>query len=98
MPGLSDALLSLRPGAVWTCGNTYESISWMSNDIVKPTEQEVTDEINRLNIEYQNNEYQRLREKEYPTFGEQFDLLYHQGYDGWKTVITAVKNKYPKPV
>jgi hypothetical protein len=42
-------------------------------------------------------EYQRLRASEYPSFADQFDLLYHGGYDAWKAVIEAVKNKYPKP-
>jgi hypothetical protein len=42
-------------------------------------------------------EYQRLRAAEYPSFADQFDLLYHGGYDAWKAAIEAVKNKYPKP-
>jgi hypothetical protein len=25
------------------------------------------------------------------------NVLYHQGYDGWKASIDEVKNKYPKP-
>jgi len=32
----------------------------------------------------------------YPSIGEQLDILYHQGYDGWKAVIKEVKDKYPK--
>lgn len=42
-------------------------------------------------------EYQRQRAAEYPSFADQFDLLYHGGYDAWKAAIEAVKNKYPKP-
>lgn len=41
-------------------------------------------------------EYQRLRAAEYPSFADQFDLLYHGGIDSWKAAIQAVKDKYPK--
>jgi hypothetical protein len=40
--------------------------------------------------------YKDLRAAAYPSFAEQFDLLYHGGYDAWKAQIQAVKNKYPK--
>jgi len=43
------------------------------------------------------NQYQRHRSSEYPSFADQFDLLYHGGYDAWKASIDAIKNKYPKP-
>ena len=41
--------------------------------------------------------YADLRAAEYPSFADQFDLLYHGGMDAWKAVIEAVKIKYPKP-
>jgi hypothetical protein len=44
------------------------------------------------------NQYQIERRKEYPPFEEQFDLMYHGGYDAWKTLIQDIKNKYPKPL
>ena len=42
------------------------------------------------------NSYREQRASEYPSFAEQFDLLYHGGYDAWKAAIQAVKDKYPK--
>lgn len=42
------------------------------------------------------NLYQQQRAREYPSFADQFDLLYHGGYDAWKATIKAVKDKYPK--
>jgi hypothetical protein len=42
------------------------------------------------------NIYKYQRMKEYPSFAEQFDLLYHGGYDAWKAAIDEVKTKYPK--
>ena len=46
--------------------------------------------------EVQSTEYQRQRAAEYPPFADQFDLLYHGGYDAWKAEIDKIKNKYPK--
>jgi hypothetical protein len=40
--------------------------------------------------------YKELRAAEYPSFADQFDTLYHGGYDAWKATIQAVKDKYPK--
>jgi len=42
------------------------------------------------------NEYQYKRAAEYPSVVDQLDDLYHNGIDGWKTTIKAVKDKYPK--
>jgi hypothetical protein len=41
--------------------------------------------------------YKHQRAAEYPSFAEQFDTLYHGGYDAWKATIDSVKAKYPKP-
>jgi hypothetical protein len=40
--------------------------------------------------------YRERRAAEYPSFADQFDLLYHGGYDAWKAAIDVVKTKYPK--
>jgi hypothetical protein len=41
--------------------------------------------------------YKYQRAAEYPSFADQFDTLYHGGYDAWKAQIDAIKLKYPKP-
>jgi hypothetical protein len=43
------------------------------------------------------DQYKFDRASEYPSFADQFDLLYHGGYDAWKAEIDKVKEKYPKP-
>jgi hypothetical protein len=43
------------------------------------------------------NAYKYKRQAEYPSYADQFDLLYHGGYDAWKAEIDKVKEKYPKP-
>lgn len=40
--------------------------------------------------------YKDLRRAEYPSFAEQFDLLYHGGLEAWKTAIDEVKTRFPK--
>jgi hypothetical protein len=42
------------------------------------------------------NAYKYQRAAKYPSFADQFDLLYHGGYDAWKTAIAAVKEEFPK--
>ena len=46
---IPDALQSLRPGAEWVLrGNDYSGLEWLDQVQQKPTEQEVNDEIARL--------------------------------------------------
>ena len=46
---IPDALQSLRPGAEWVLrGNEYAGLEWLDQVQQKPTEQEVNDEIARL--------------------------------------------------
>ena len=42
------------------------------------------------------NEYQYKRAAEYPSIVDQLDDIYHNGIDGWKTTIKAVKDKHSK--
>ena len=51
-----------------------------------------------VDAEIAKTEYQRQRAVEYPSYADQFDLLYHGGYDAWKAAIDAVKVKYPKSI
>jgi hypothetical protein len=41
-------------------------------------------------------DYKILRQKAYPSFADQFDVIFHNGLDAWKEQIQAVKDKYPK--
>lgn len=46
---ISDALISLRPGADWYCvGNEYSGLVWRDEVQTQPTEEEVSGEIARL--------------------------------------------------
>ena len=95
---VTHALANLAPNTKWVFRGTggYECLEWLDTS-TPPTEEEVNAEIQRLQDEYDNLEYQRQRKAAYPSFADQFDLLYHGGYDAWKAEITEIKNQYPKP-
>jgi hypothetical protein len=42
-------------------------------------------------------QYKINRADEYPSIVDQLDVLYHGGYDVWKSTISTIKQKYPKP-
>lgn len=100
---LCDSLCNLSPGARWRIdGDSYDGIVWFEEPVSKggkrkPTEEEVNLEIERLQQEWQNKQYQRDRAVAYPSIEDQLDLLYHGGLDVWKEEINKVKEQYPKP-
>ena len=89
-----EAILSLEPNAEFVLKG--DELTWISEDIDKPTEEEITAEQERLQTEYDANEYQRNRAAEYPSVIDQLDDIYHNGIDGWKASIKETKDKYPK--
>ena len=96
---LIEAIHSLAPNCQFSIFNLdYSTLVWNDeNELPPPTEKEIETEIKRFQAEYENKQYQRDRAIEYPSIQDQLDVLYHQGYDGWKAEIDKVKNKYPKP-
>ena len=103
---ISKALLSLRPGAEWALdGEDYNNIVWLEKPVweggqKKPTREEVEAEVVRLQQEWENTEYQRLRAKEYPDFKEYLDAIVKGDtaqMEAYIDACLAVKAKYPKP-
>ena len=95
---IAEAIYNLAPTAVWSMTNdSYDELVWLSDDVAKPSKDAVLAELARLQAEYETKEYQRQRATAYPSIADQLDTLYHQGYDGWKATITAVKEEFPKP-
>jgi hypothetical protein len=99
MSYFTTALNTLRPNASWeVIDDCYDGLIWRDdNELPPPTEEEINQEIERIQQEYERNQYQRDRAAAYPSIQDQLDTLYHQGYDGWKAMVDEVKNKYPKP-
>ena len=91
MNEIVKAILAINPKAeVGIDGNDIDTckIEWLSG----------TAEISKADIKAKITEmaYIGKREAEYPSIADQLDDLYHNGIDGWKKTIKAVKDKYPK--
>jgi hypothetical protein len=75
----------------------YPQVVTIRGDVAYDAENNVVEyDHARIDAEIAKTEYQRQRAAEYPPIADQFDLLYHGGYDAWKAAIDAVKTKYPK--
>ena len=75
--------------------NNIDTIVW-ENGTTPISKSDIETKMAELQTEYDNNKYQRDRAAEYPSIKDQLDDIYHNGVDGWKTTIKAVKDKYPK--
>ena len=74
-----DAIFSLVPNA--DCALVGGVITVWNSEEAQPTEEEITAEMERLQAEYDSNEYQRNRAAEYPSIADQLDDIYHNGID-----------------
>ena len=88
---IGKAILKINPNAIYVIrGNDIDTceIEWL----------EGTAEISKADIKAKmaSMEYMPKRQTEYPSIADQLDDLYHNGIDGWKTTIKAIKDKYPK--
>jgi len=94
---VKEALKSLTPKAQWSIEGDG-TVIWLDTEQTQPTEQEITDEIARLQSEYDAQEYARSRKGEYPDIGDQLDDLFKAGAFSTEMTATiqAVKDKYPK--
>ena len=96
MAKVLDAILKINPNAEVTVnGNDVDNIIWHNGTEVI-SKSDIQTKQTELQTEYNNNKYQRDRAAEYPSIKDQLDNIYHNGIDGWKTTIKAVKDKYPK--
>ena len=91
MADLHKAIRAIHNNVITIQGDTKEDIIALDNSGNSVT-------INWTNVEAWTdpNEYQYKRIAEYPSIADQLDDIYHNGIDGWKTTIKAVKDKYPK--
>jgi len=95
------AITNLSPNAKWRLeGADYANIEWLSNDIPKPTKEELDAEIARLQAEALANAYKYARAKEYPPMTDYLDAIVKNDQaqiDKYIADCLAVKAKYPKP-
>lgn len=97
MADIISAILALDPDAqVSVVGESLDGITWHDGNPNSITNDQITAKQAELQAAYDALQYQRDRANEYPSIVDQLDDLYHNGIDGWKTTIKAVKDKYPK--
>ena len=93
---IEKAILKINPNAqVSVSADDIDTIVW-ENGTPPISKSDIETKMAELQTEYDNNKYQRDRAAEYPSIKDQLDDIYHNGVDGWKTTIKAVKDKYPK--
>ena len=79
--------------------DTAKVLNWLDNEN-PPTDEALSAEIDRLEAEYNANQYQRDRAIAYPSLQEQLDMQYHDAVNGtnkWQEAIAKVKTDNPKP-
>jgi hypothetical protein len=91
MANLHKAIFATHDNVNSINGDTQETI------VAKDEDQNIVS-INwtSVNAWTDPDEYKYKRAAEYPSIVDQLDDIYHNGIDGWKTTIKAVKDKYPK--
>ena len=91
MTDLHKAIRAIHSNAVTINGDAKEDIVALDSSGNNVT-------INWSSVESWSdpNEYQYKRAAEYPSIVDQLDDIYHNGIDGWKTTIKAVKDKHSK--
>ena len=103
VPGIDTAIKILRPNAKYELYNT-EFLDWECPDGSEPPSwDEVETEIKREVEIYNYYFYERQREKLYPDWKTQMDMLYHDIKNknlengSWIQSIDKIKSTYPKP-
>jgi hypothetical protein len=79
--------------------NDINQITWHNGTTPIPAN-EILAKQQELITEYNSNQYQRDRAKEYPSIQEQLDMQYWDkvnNTNNWQTKVNEIKVKYPKP-
>jgi hypothetical protein len=98
MTDVTKAIIAINPNAeVSVLENDVKQITW-HNGTTPIAEADILAKQAELQADYEAKEYQRKRASEYPSIGEQLDMIYHagQGGDAFQAAIQAIKDKYPK--
>ena len=93
----AEALHSLKPNAQWVIRN--DKIEWLDSEQTEPTALELSNEVTRLQAEYDSKQYARNRAEAYPSLTEQADMAYWDRQNNTTTLddaISAVKLQFPK--
>lgn len=100
-PEITDAIFALHPTNSFVLrGDNYSQIEWVNTPPKSPsTQKQVEDKLTDLIAEYDAQEYARNRASEYPSSGDQMDMIYKDNKNSTTThadAVEAVKTKWPK--
>jgi len=104
-----NAVLAIRKaqdgGDAQASTDNSNNVIWHDGNPTNITEEQIADKAAELQADYDAKQYARDREKEYPTWQDQMDMLWHSidqdaalksKYFAFHQAILAVKSKHPK--
>ena len=101
---IEDVLVRMHDGQWFGWSDSknkiYENLIILDNTKTKPTEKSLTDALAKQQSDFDAQEYARNRQAEYPSVGDQLDMLMKDMKNNTTThqeSCEAVKAKYPKP-
>jgi hypothetical protein len=101
-PSISDAVSQLKPNTSFSIKNG-EIVAWDISENKtgekQPTKKQIQTKLSELLNVYEAENYARKRQEEYPSNGDQWDMIYKDMLNGTTThkdAVEAVKTKWPK--
>ena len=98
MYDICSAILAINPSAkVFVKEEDLDQITWYDGT-AEISKSDIQAKQAELKVAYDVKDYQRKRQLEYPTIGDQLDALYHAGVfpTDMAAQLKAVKDKYAK--
>ena len=99
MTDIIKSILAINPNAqVGVNAEDINQITWQNGTQPIPAN-EILAKQKELQAEYEAKQYQRDRQKKYPSIPDQLDMLYWDkvnGTENWLNSIESVKNRFPK--
>lgn len=98
-PGIQNVVYwnTQYDGTPWK--DPYDGLVWENTSIPKPSAEDIAQWTKDYDLIIRQQ--QAVEKRQYPSIGEQLDMMYHDQRDKttvWKDAITAVKAAHPKPV
>lgn len=96
---IAQSITDLRPGCTWELPQPdYLTLVWESPEVEPPTLEEVMAQVEVNRKKYEDTQWLRDRVGEYPSIGDQLDMMYHAGMmpEELSSIIASIKARYPK--
>lgn len=93
-----EAIKKINPNACCVVKNEdINNIEWINTQPI--AKELILAKVAELQAEYEAKQYQRDRQKQYPSIADQLDMLYWDkvnGTENWLNSIESVKSRFPK--